>query len=102
MKIYLGGTIAGDPLWRGKLKEQMGRMGHIVLDPFVLPQDTATADRMHISEAMLDSADAICLPQDWAETPAGAKFEGCLTGLLGKRIIHVDMIQGPVRRAENG
>lgn len=102
MKIYLGGTFSGDPLWRRKLKEQMGRMGHIVLDPFVLPRGTETADRMHISEAMLASADAICLPQDWAETPAGAKFEAGLAQYLGKRIIHVDMIQGPVRRDENG
>ena len=46
---------------------------------------------------MLDSADAIGLLRDWADSP-GAKCEMALAQYLDKRIIHVDMIQGPVRR----
>ena len=60
-----------------------------------------TADYMRICTAMLDTADAIGLLRDWADSP-GAKCEMALAQYLGKRIIHVDMIQGPVRRAENG
>lgn len=67
----------------------------------VLPEGMETADYMRICTAMLDSADAIGLLRDWADSP-GAKCEMALAQYLGKRIIHVDMIQGPVRRAENG
>lgn len=66
-----------------------------------LPEGMETADYMRICTAMLDSADAIGLLRDWADSP-GAKCEMALAQYLGKRIIHVDMIQGPVRRAENG
>lgn len=104
MKVYLAGKITGDPGYRAKFREareMVEWMGHIALDPSVLPEGMETADYMRICTAMLDSADAIGLLRDWADSP-GAKCEMALAQYLGKRIIHVDMIQGPVRRNENG
>lgn len=104
MKVYLAGKITGDPGYRAKFqaaRERVEWMGHIALDPSVLPEGMETADYMRICTAMLDSADAIGLLRDWADSP-GAKCEMALAQYLGKRIIHVDMIQGPVRRGENG
>ena len=104
MKVYLAGKITGDPGYRAKFRaarERVEWMGHIALDPSVLPEGMETADYMRICTAMLDSADAIGLLRDWADSP-GAKCEMALAQYLGKRIIHVDMIQGPVRREKNG
>ena len=104
MKVYLAGKLTGDPGYRAKFRaarERVEWMGHIALDPSVLPEGMETADYMRICTAMLDSADAIGLLRDWADSP-GAKCEMALAQYLGKRIIHVDMIQGPVRRGENG
>lgn len=99
MKVYLAGKITGDPGYRAKFRaarEMVERMGHIALDPSVLPEGMETADYMRICTAMLDSADAIGLLRDWADSP-GARCEMALAQYLDKRIIHVDMIQGPVR-----
>ena len=73
------------------------RMGHIALDPSALPEGMETADYMRICTAMLDSADAIGLLRDWADSP-GARCEMALAQYLGKRIIHTWMIPEPVRR----
>lgn len=76
-------------------------MGHIALDPSVLPEGMETADYMRICTAMLDSADAIGLLRDWADSP-GAKCEMDLAQYLGKRIIHTWMIPEPMRREKDG
>lgn len=99
MKVYLAGKITGDPGYRAKFqaaRERVEWMGHIALDPSVLPDGMETADYMRICTAMLDSADAIGLLRDWADSP-GARCEMALAQYLGKRIIHVDMIQEPIR-----
>ena len=104
MKVYIAGRITGDPRYREKFAEAeaaLREVGHIPLNPAVLPEGMEPADYMRICTAMLDSADAIGLLRDWVDSP-GAKCEMALAQYLGKRIIHVDMIQGPVRRTENG
>ena len=91
MKVYLAGKVTGDPGYRAKFREAREKvewMGHIALDPSMLPEGMETADYMRICTAMLDSP--------------GARCEMALAQYLGKRIIHVDMIQGPVRREEDG
>lgn len=104
MKVYLAGKITGDPGYRAKFREARERvewMGHIALDPSVLPEGMETADYMRICTAMLDSADAIGLLRDWADSP-GAKCEMDLAQYLGKRIIHTWMIPEPMRREKDG
>lgn len=103
MKVYLAGKITGDPGYRAKFREAREKvewMGHIALDPSVLPEGMETEDYMRICTAMLDSADAIGLLPDWADSP-GARCEMTLARYLDKRIIHVGMIQGPVRREKD-
>ena len=80
MKVYLAGKITGDPGYRAKFRaarERVEWMGHIALDPSVLPEGMETADYMRICTAMLDSADAIGLLRDWVDSP-GAKCEMAL------------------------
>lgn len=67
MKVYIAGRITGDPRYREKFAEAeaaLREVGHIPLNPAVLPEGMEAEDYMRICTAMLDSADAIGLLGD--------------------------------------
>lgn len=98
MKVYLAGKITGDPGYRAKFRaarERVEWMGHIALDPSVLPEGMETADYMRICTAMLDSADAIGLLRDWPDLCRGGGPERqCDPGLL----LHLGSAEHPPAR----
>ena len=77
MKVYIAGKITGDPGYRDKFAAaeiQLGRKGHIVLNPAELPEGMKPADYMRICFAMIDVADAVVFLPDAAES-AGTRLE---------------------------
>ena len=87
MKVYIAGRITGDPRYREKFAEAeaaLREVGHIPLNPAVLPEGMETEDYMRICTAMLDSTDAIGLLGDWTDSP-GAKLELHYADYVGKK-----------------
>ena len=102
MKVYLAGKITGDPGYRAKFqaaRERVEWMGHIALDPSVLPEGMETADYMRICLAMLDSADAIAPLRSWTHSD-GAAIEVRLAQYTGKRTIVLYRLPGSVGAVE--
>ena len=68
VKIYIAGKITGDRKYRAKFREaakNMEALGHVVLNPAILPAGLAEQDYMQITLAMLNAADlAVFLPAD--------------------------------------
>ena len=86
MKVYIAGRITGDPRYREKFAEAeaaLREVGHIPLNPAVLPEGMEKADYMRICTAMLDSADTISLLSDWTASP-GAQLELHYADYVGK------------------
>ena len=89
MKVYIAGRITGDPRYREKFAEAeaaLREVGHIPLNPAVLPEGMEAEDYMRICTAMLDSADAIGLLGDWTDSP-GAKLELHYADYVGKKTV---------------
>lgn len=89
MKAYIAGRITGDPRYREKFAEAeaaLREVGHIPLNPAVLPEGMEAEDYMRICTAMLDSADAIGLLGDWTDSP-GAKLELHYADYVGKKTV---------------
>ena len=89
MKVYIAGRITGDPRYREKFAEAeaaLREVGHIPLNPAVLPEGMEAEDYMRICTAMLDSADAIGLLGDWTDSP-GAKLELHYADYAGKKTV---------------
>lgn len=89
MKVYIAGRITGDPRYREKFAEAeaaLREVGHIQLNPAVLPEGMEAEDYMRICTAMLDSADAIGLLGDWTDSP-GAKLELHYADYAGKKTV---------------
>lgn len=87
MKVYIAGRITGDPRYREKFAEAeaaLREVGHIPLNPAVLPEGMEAEDYMRICTAMLDSADAIGLLGDWTSSP-GAQLEMHYADYVGKK-----------------
>lgn len=87
MKVYIAGKITGDPHYREKFAEAeaaLREVGHIPLNPAVLPEGMEKDDYMRICTAMLDSADAIGLLDDWTAS-AGAQLELHYADYVGKK-----------------
>lgn len=87
MKVYIAGRITGDPHYREKFAEAeaaLREVGHIPLNPAVLPEGMEAEDYMRICTAMLDSADAIGLLGDWTSSP-GAQLEMHYADYVGKK-----------------
>lgn len=87
MKVYIAGRITGDPRYREKFAEAeaaLREVGHIPLNPAVLPEGMEAEDYMRICTAMLDSADAIGLLGDWTDSP-GAQLELHYADYVGKK-----------------
>ena len=76
-KLYIAGKITGDPDYKAKFAEAeqaFQKMGFIVLNPAVLPNDIQPADYMRICFAMIDSADTVVFLPGY-ETSPGAQVE---------------------------
>ena len=87
--MYSAGRITGDPRYREKFAEAeaaLREVGHIPLNPAVLPEGMEAEDYMRICTAMLDSADAIGLLGDWTDSP-GAKLELHYADYAGKKTV---------------
>lgn len=77
MKIYIAGKITGDKKYRAKFREaarNLEALGHVVLNPAILPDGLEQVDYMRICLAMLEAADLAVFFPDFRES-AGAMVE---------------------------
>ena len=86
MKIYIAGKITGDRKYRAKFREAaktLEALGHVVLNPAILPAGLAEQDYMQIALAMLNAADLAVFLPDYQES-AGAMIEWAWCKRTGK------------------
>lgn len=94
MIVYLAGRISGDGGYRAKFADAemaLRELGHVVLNPAMLPNGLEYEAYMAIGNQMLLAADAICLLPDW-QSSAGAQLERTVALQHRKRILHYDKI----------
>ena len=75
MKVYIAGKITGNENYKAEFaeaEEKLRELGHIPLNPAVLPEGLEKADYMRICLAMLDSADAIAPLLSWTRSDGAA------------------------------
>lgn len=81
MKIYIAGKITGDKEYRAKYQEaakSLETLGHVVLNPAILPLGLEERDYMQITLAMLNTADlAVFLPDYQESRGAMIEWEWC-------------------------
>jgi nucleoside 2-deoxyribosyltransferase len=86
VKIYIAGKIAGDRRYRAKFRDaakNLEAMGHVVLNPAILPDGLNQADYMRICLAMLDTADLAVFLPDYRDS-RGAMVEWAYCQRIGK------------------
>lgn len=89
MKIYIAGKITGEPDYKEKFEAaamNLEAQGHIVLNPAELPEGMRTADYMRICFAMIDTADAVYLLENWKYS-SGASVEKAYAVYIGKSVL---------------
>ena len=89
MKVYIAGKITGNENYKAEFaeaEEKLRALGHIPLNPAVLPEGLEKADYMRICLAMLDSADAIAPLLSWTRSD-GAVIEIALARYTDKKQI---------------
>ena len=89
MKIYIVGNITGDPNYKEKFDiaaKSLEARRHIVLNPAELPEGMLPVDYIRICFAMIDTADAIYLLDDWCSN-FGASIERSYAMYTGKSIL---------------
>ncbi|HCS6315450.1 TPA: DUF4406 domain-containing protein [Escherichia coli] len=91
MKIYIAGPMTGYPDYNrtaffSKAKELM-EVGHIVMNPALLPAGLCQSEYMDICLAMVRSANAVYLLKGWEES-VGARAEHELAKKLGLHVIY--------------
>ena len=89
MKTYISGKITGDPKYREKFqtaKENLEKLGHIVLNPAQLPEGMTATDYMRVNFAMIDVADIVVFLPDWRDSK-GARLEHAYCEYIGKQMI---------------
>lgn len=94
MKVYIAGKITGNENYKAEFaeaEEKLRELGHIPLNPAVLPEGLEKADYMRICLAMLDSADAIAPLLSWTRSD-GAAIEVSLARYTGKKQIAMWLI----------
>lgn len=87
MKIYISGKITGDPDYKAKFKaaaERLEAVGHIALNPAMLPEGMSNVDYMRINFAMMEAADWVLFLPDW-EDSRGAALERMWCRYVGKQ-----------------
>ena len=91
MKIYIAGPISGVPDYKArfaKMAMAVEGLGHIVLNPAVLPAELSRADAMPICYAMINTADALLFMEGW-ERSEGSQLEHSYAQYIGgKRIFY--------------
>ena len=94
VKIYIAGKITGDRKYRAKFREaakSLEALGHVVLNPAILPAGLAEQDYMQITLAMLNAADLAVFLPDYQES-AGAMIEWAWCKRAGKDCaLYLDM-----------
>ncbi len=97
MKIYIAGKITGDDGYRAKFQEaakNLEALGHVVLNPAILPAGLEEQDYMQITLAMLNAADLAVFLPDYQES-AGAMIEWAWCKRTGKDCaLYLDMKGG--------
>ena len=97
MKIYIAGKITGDKKYRAKFREAdkaLEALGHVVLNPAILPAGLEERDYMRITLAMLEAADLAVFLPDYRES-AGAMIEWAWCKRTGKDCaLYLDMKGG--------
>lgn len=94
MIVYLAGRISGDGGYRAKFADAemaLRELGHVVLNPAMLPNGLEYEAYMAIGNQMLLAADAICLLPDW-QSSAGVQRERTVAMKNHKSILHYDKI----------
>ena len=88
IRILLSGAIASDPYYDEKFGDAVRvlcREGYAVMNPAVLPSHGFTHRQyMHVTLAMLDVCDVLCLLPDWHKSP-GAVME-FVRAILSRKI----------------
>lgn len=98
-RILLSGAIASDPNYEEKFASAelaLRRLGYAVMDPAVLPPRGFTHRQyMHVTIAMLDVCEILCLLPDWHKSP-GAVIE-FIRAILTRKIIvtYSELIMDP-------
>ena len=99
MKIYIAGKITGNDGYRVKFQEaakNLEALGHVVLNPAILPAGLAEQDYMQIPLAMLNAADVAVFLPDYQES-AGAMIEWARCKRTGKDCaLYLDMKGGGI------
>ena len=86
---YISGAITSDPRHREKFADVqmvLESLGHIVINPCILPAGMAYEQYMKIDLCFVETADVICMLPDWLKSP-GALVEHDHAEALKKRII---------------
>ena len=86
MKIYIAGKITGDRKYKAKFREAaktLEALGHVILNPDILPAGLEERDYMRITLAMLEAADLAVFLPDYRES-AGAMIEWAWYKRTGK------------------
>lgn len=100
MKIYIAGKITGDRKYRAKFREAaktLEALGHVVLNPAILPDGLEQVDYMRICLAMLEAADLAVFMPDYQES-AGAMVEWAWCQRTGKDCaLYMDVKGGGTR-----
>jgi hypothetical protein len=88
-RILLSGAISNDPYYEEKFSAAaiaLHREGYAVMNPAALPSRGFTHRQyMHVTIAMLDVCDILCLLPDWQKSP-GAVME-FIRAILTRKII---------------
>lgn len=96
MVVYISGKITGEFDYLKKFneaEEKLKKLGHIVLNPNIIPLGLSYEAYMIIDLAMVEAADAILMLDGW-KTSSGAKRELERAMALGKIIIEERFING--------
>lgn len=86
MKIYIAGKITGDKGYKAKFREAsraLEAMGHVVLNPAILPAGLTDGDYMRIGMAMLEASDLAVFLPDYQDSE-GARVEWAWCQRTGK------------------
>lgn len=77
MNVYIAGKITGQKEYKQKFKEAedtLHNMGHLVMNPAILPAGFSHMEYMRICFSMLDACDAVYMLDNWHNSP-GACME---------------------------